>query len=262
MQVWSPDVRQNALKAYLSLEEAYILYGNLFLRPEQSLTLIETWPHDQTPRAIGSYRKGLPFHAFTCHVSEEAGEYSFTDLLDRFREVLTFPPADASQGVLTVPEKLLQRLKIPKMESHQIMLLMKLTNTRQLLPRGDSRLVTERDAAAVEQLASKIGLVSFHPEELVAMPHLALFADGEPIALAGCHVYTEEFVEIGNIGTAPVHRKKGLGSHITSDICRLALEKSPSVYLCVFADNQTAIHVYQKLGFTTVERYAFVRFRF
>jgi len=80
------------------------------------------------------------------------------------------------------------------------------------------------------------------------------------MAIGGFHMYTEEFVELGNIGTSIHHRKKGLGTQITSDVCRLGLQKSPHVYLVVFADNAAAIHLYEKLGFETVARYAFVEF--
>ncbi|WP_421617116.1 GNAT family N-acetyltransferase [Brevibacillus sp. TJ4] len=259
MHIGNLDAGYESLKTYLPLEEAYVLYGNLFVRPHRCLTLVEM-ADEHRPRVIGSYLKGMPFHAFTCHLFAEEDEYDFADMVERFRQELPFPPAGTAQGVVTVAEKLVRRLNIPAIESKQTMLLMKLTDTQRLLPPGGSRLVTEQEAAAAAKLAVQIGMVSFQPEELVTMPHLALYADTEPVALAGFHVFTEEFVEIGNIGTAVAHQKKGLGSQITSDICRLALERAPAVYLCVFADNSAAIHVYRKLGFAEVERYSFVTF--
>jgi len=40
----------------------------------------------------------------------------------------------------------------------------------------------------------------------------------------------------------------------------LGLQKSSQVYLVVFADNLAAIQLYEKLGYDTVARYAFMEF--
>ncbi|WP_238543244.1 GNAT family N-acetyltransferase [Brevibacillus sp. BC25] len=53
-----------------------------------------------------------------------------------------------------------------------------------------------------------------------------------------------------------------MGTQISSDISRIGLAKSANVYLMVFADNPTAVHVYEKLGFVTVSSYAIIEFLF
>ncbi|MFD2368554.1 GNAT family N-acetyltransferase [Brevibacillus sp. GCM10020057] len=251
---------QTELQAQLQWEKSYIFYGNLRLRAQRSLTLAEV--DERGWIAAGSYLQGLPFHAFTFHLIEETGAYSVKEMLAEFRRRLGGDDGNERQGVLTVEESCAERLEIPDVTERKTMLLMKLTDPKRLLPRGESFLLEKSAATKAAELAATIGMLSFRAEELEEMPHIALASEaGELIAMAGFHVYEDEFVEIGNIGTAAGHRNKGWGMQVVSDICRIGLEKSPNVYLFVFADNQAAIRVYEKLGFTTVERYSFVTFR-
>ncbi|WP_410720315.1 GNAT family N-acetyltransferase [Brevibacillus sp. SIMBA_076] len=211
--------------------------------------------------AIGTYQKGMPFHAFSVHLFGGAGTYSMEYMLAIFREELGDKLPGGSTGVLAVNEDILDRLMIPNILSHKTMLLMKLTKPDLLAPAGASRLLELSEAKIAEEMAEQLGMIAFRAEEVVEMPHLALFSEtGAPTAIGGFHMYTEEFVELGNIGTSIQHRKKGLGTQITSDVSRLGLQKSPHVYLVVFADNPAAIHLYEKLGYKTVARYAFVEF--
>lgn len=247
----------------MPLENAFILYGNLFIRPERCVSLVDEGGEEGRIVAVGSYLKGLPFHAFTVHVDEEVEEYDVEGMLERFRGELGLTTrAGTTTAIFTVPEKLLTKLRIPHMQSQRTMLLQKLTHPARLLPQGESRLITETDVDAIICMTSKIDMTSFQPNKLLEMPHLGLFDGTKPIALAGFHIYKEEFVEIGNIGTLPDYQGKGLATQITSDMSRIGLEKSDKVYLCVFEDNLPAIRVYEKLGFTTVERYVFVSFLF
>lgn len=243
----------------LELEKSYIFYGNLRLRAERTLFLAEA--NEQGWRAAGAYLQGMPFHAFTFCLIEETGSYSVKGMLEQFRKRLKVGEGEQREGVLTAVESCVARLEIPHALECKTMLLMKLTSADRLLPRGESFLVEEDRGGAVEQLANKVGMLSFRAEEVREMPHIALSSQsGELTAMAGFHVYEDDFVEIGNIGTSAEYRKRGLGMQITSDICRIGLQKSPNVYLFVFADNEAAIRVYERLGFTTVERYAFVTF--
>jgi ribosomal protein S18 acetylase RimI-like enzyme len=251
---------QIQLLEQMELEKAYIFYGNLRLRADRSLTLVETG--DQGWEAAGSYLQGMPFHAFTFHLAEAKGTYSLKWMLEDFRARLGGDDGSERQGVLTAAESCVERLEILHVLERKTMLLMKLNDPDRLLPRGESFLIEEVKGNAAEELASAIGMLSFRAEEVREMPHIALESEeGELIAMAGFHVYENDFVEIGNIGTAAEYRNRGLGIQITSDICRIGLQKSPNVYLFVFADNKAAIRIYEKLGFTTVERYAFVTFQ-
>ncbi|MDA5107683.1 hypothetical protein O3V59_04865 [Brevibacillus thermoruber] len=58
----------SALQERLCLEEVYILYSNLFVRADRCIALAQT--HNEEICLVGTYLKGLPFHAFTFHVCE------------------------------------------------------------------------------------------------------------------------------------------------------------------------------------------------
>ncbi|MBY0053152.1 GNAT family N-acetyltransferase [Brevibacillus agri] len=245
--------------APISLEQSYILYGNVALRAERSLFAADV--EEGELRAVGSYLQGMPFHAFSLQLFAAERDYEVTEMLNYFREHPAVDLAAGQTGVFAVPHACLKRVTIPGTLSQREMQLMKLVRPEKLLAPGESRLLASAEAEVAVELAQRIGMISFRAEEVVEMPHIALFSEqDEPMALAGFHVYEEAFVEIGNIGTSEKHRQKGLGTQITSDVSRLGLEKSPNVYLMVFADNPQAIRVYEKLGYETVSSYAFVEF--
>lgn len=263
MIVWKKGAGQDQWLGRFSREGAYILHGNLCIRPERSLTFVDDCKEGERGTVIGSYLNGMPFHAFTIHADEEVESYDVQEMLERVRDELgiTSPP-QTTTAIFTVAERHLSKLLIPHVQSKRTMLLKKWTQKERLLPQGSSRLVTRNDLDAMTSLARQIGMVSFRADELLDMPHIGIFDGAEPIALAGFHIYSQDYVEIGNIGVAPACQGTGLGAQITSDICRIAAAKSADVYLCVFEDNLPARRIYEKLGFQTVERYTFVDFLF
>jgi ribosomal protein S18 acetylase RimI-like enzyme len=246
----------SALQERLCLEEAYILYSNLFLRADRCIALAQT--RNEEIRLVGTYLKGLPFHAFTFH-AYAGTDLSAEEMIGVFKEALQLPAREAVRGVITVSEGCLSRLTIPHIQSGKTMLLMKWSDTTLLLPKSDYRFLDMSHLDAVNKLAAEVGMLSFRKEELTETPHIGLFSpSGDLMSMAGFHIYHERYVEIGNIGTSPAHRNNGWGTRITSDICRLAREKSPHVYLCVFEENRPAVAIYEKLGFVTAARYAYL----
>ncbi|MFI8715340.1 GNAT family N-acetyltransferase [Brevibacillus brevis] len=250
---------QRQLLEQISLEDSYILYGNMYLRMDRSVVVTDSARGEVI--AIGSYLKGMPFHAFSLHVVEVEEKYEVESMLSYMKEVLDGSLPDGQKGVIALAESCLTRVQIPNILATRTMHLMKLKYPDRLLPAGKSRILELSEAQIVENMAAELGMISFRAEEVAEMPYIALFSErGEPIAVAGFHIYDEAYVEIGNIGTSVHHRQKGLGTQISSDISRIGLEKSENVYLMAFADNPTAIHVYEKLGFGIVSSFAFIEF--
>lgn len=77
------------------------------------------------------------------------------------------------------------------------------------------------------------------------------------ISIAGIHVYSPAYkvAALGNITTRPDKRGQGLGTLVTAGLCKILLQTVNAIGLNVKADNQAAIHAYEKIGFEKVAVY-------
>lgn len=77
------------------------------------------------------------------------------------------------------------------------------------------------------------------------------------MSVAGVHVYSARFrmAALGNITTHPDWRGQGLGTAATAGLCKNLLKTVDTVGLNVSSDNETAIRMYEKLGFEAVAKY-------
>jgi predicted GNAT family acetyltransferase len=82
-------------------------------------------------------------------------------------------------------------------------------------------------------------------------------AESKLISVAGIHVYSPTYrvAALGNITTHPAKRAQGLGTIISAGLCKKLLENVDSIGLNVKADNQAAIHTYEKIGFKKMAVY-------
>ncbi|MBS1119541.1 MAG: GCN5-related N-acetyltransferase [Deltaproteobacteria bacterium] len=97
----------------------------------------------------------------------------------------------------------------------------------------------------------------FDPRMLETRQYFAIREGNEMIAAAGIHVYSanERVAALGNIATAPHHRRRGLAAKVTSRLCRSLLQTVELIGLNVKADNHAAIACYAQLGFEPVATY-------
>jgi len=85
----------------------------------------------------------------------------------------------------------------------------------------------------------------------------------EDNSLIGCafasQVVNEEpfsFTIIRDVWVDPSYRNLGLGADLTSHICKIAFDNQiENIYLWVEERNYPAVHIYEKLGFTTVDKF-------
>jgi ribosomal protein S18 acetylase RimI-like enzyme len=79
--------------------------------------------------------------------------------------------------------------------------------------------------------------------------------DGVILFKAEASAWTPEAVQLQQVWVDPVARRAGHGARGLSDLCRLLLERVPTVCLFVRADNEPAIRLYETIGMKHVLDY-------
>lgn len=79
--------------------------------------------------------------------------------------------------------------------------------------------------------------------------------DGLILFKAEASAWTPDAVQLQQVWVAPAARRRGYGARGMSDLCRLLLERVPTVCLFVRADNAPAIRLYEAIGMTHVLDY-------
>ena len=79
--------------------------------------------------------------------------------------------------------------------------------------------------------------------------------DGVILFKAEASAWTPEAVQLQQVWVDPVARRAGHGARGLSDLCRLLLERVPTVCLFARADNEPAIRLYETIGMKHVLDY-------
>lgn len=92
----------------------------------------------------------------------------------------------------------------------------------------------------------------FDPRTLRSGLYAGLEEQGEVVAVAGVHVWSERLgvAALGNIATMPDWRGRGYGRRVTAAVSRRLVALDCSVGLNVAASNVPAIRIYERLGFS------------
>ncbi len=84
--------------------------------------------------------------------------------------------------------------------------------------------------------------------------------DGAILFKAEASAWTPSAVQLQQVWVDPQVRERGHGQRGLSDLCRLLLERAPSVCLFVRPENAPAIRLYEKIGMQRVGTYRSVLF--
>jgi ribosomal protein S18 acetylase RimI-like enzyme len=88
-----------------------------------------------------------------------------------------------------------------------------------------------------------------------------LWAEGGTILFkAEASAWTPQAVQLQQVWVDPEARRQGYGTRGLADLCRLLLERTPSVTLFVRSENEAAIRLYEKVGMRQVGSYRSVLF--
>ena len=98
----------------------------------------------------------------------------------------------------------------------------------------------------------------FEPRMLETRRYVGIREVGGLVCVAGVHVWSPEWrvAALGNVATLPEARRRGLATAACADLCRRLLDDGIDVIaLNVRADNTSAIHAYERLGFAQAVDY-------
>ncbi len=96
------------------------------------------------------------------------------------------------------------------------------------------------------------------PLQFKCGPYYCVKKSGNIVSAAGVHLVTPQIAQLGNIVTDENCRNRGYATACTSTLASSLASKKRTVSLYVNVDNAAAIHMYQKLGFLTERRIAFL----
>ncbi len=97
----------------------------------------------------------------------------------------------------------------------------------------------------------------FNERMIETQQFYAYFEGKQLLSVSGIHVYSEEYAvcAIGSVSTAQNHRGKGLANLTMSVQCHKLLETCSTIGLNVRSNNQSAIRLYENLGFEIIGEY-------
>lgn len=98
---------------------------------------------------------------------------------------------------------------------------------------------------------------AFDPRLLRTGQYVGLRRDGLLVAVAGVHIWSPAMrvATLGNVATHPDLRGQGLGTAAVATVCRRLLPTVDVIALNVKADNDSAVALYRRLGFSRVADY-------
>ncbi|REK76691.1 GNAT family N-acetyltransferase [Paenibacillus paeoniae] len=239
-------------------ERHFLYYSYLTSRRSRS---IHFGHYSDTGHLLGilAYCSGLSFHAFSVYPIQDP--FCVKPLFAHVKERLNLPAEAVGSFIVheEVKEQLEQQLVLakPSIPIH----LMKHRHSLPLPPADEQ--VVQLEPASYIEIENKLtewNTMAFAKEEL-QNPFYGIWEERQLIALGGYHVYSKEYVELGNIGTDVNWRNRGNGRKISAQLTRSGYAISDHVYLNVLANNAGAIHLYQSLGYDTVSHQFIVTFK-
>jgi hypothetical protein len=84
--------------------------------------------------------------------------------------------------------------------------------------------------------------------------------DGTILFKAEASAWTPRAVQLQQVWVDPEARRQGHGTRGLTDLCRLLLERTPTVTLFVRPENEAALRLYDRVGMRRVASYRSILF--
>jgi ribosomal protein S18 acetylase RimI-like enzyme len=112
----------------------------------------------------------------------------------------------------------------------------------------------ERDASAMLELATLTEPGPFRTGTHRLGCFWGIVEDGRLLAMAGQRLQTPQYVEVSAVCTHPDARGRGYATALIATVCEEIRRRGKTPFLHSWADNHSAIRVYQSLGFALRRR--------
>lgn len=232
----------------INREQHFLYYSYLTLRKNYT---VHYGQFSECGELLGvtAFLKGLPFYAFSVYPLQTS--FRFRSVLTRMKRDLELPDGAIGSFIVNEDEWEVLNPEIDVMKPPSGILLMKHRHLEDL-PLGDDE-VFRLDPSYFDLIESKMAefhSMAFAREEL-QNPFYGVVQDRKLIAVGGYHIYSDDYVELGNIGTDAAWRRQGYGKKVCAELTRKGRAITPDVYLNVLEENLSAVRLYQSLGYVT-----------
>lgn len=123
---------------------------------------------------------------------------------------------------------------------------------------GGLRRLTLHDVPAIRDLYARAMPKAHFDPRMVELGKTFGWVEGNALlSIATCHVFSQEYAvaAIGAVATCPTCRRRGLATAVTWALTRDVARDVAVVALNVHSQNQTAIGIYERLGYRQCHRY-------
>lgn len=110
--------------------------------------------------------------------------------------------------------------------------------------------LTAADAPAMLELATLTEPGPFHERTMELGTFFGIWSSGRLVAMAGERLHQPQFVEVSAVCTHPDARGRGYGAALTATVADHIRQIGKTPILHLFAANQQAFRVYERIGFS------------
>ncbi|RJE86932.1 GNAT family N-acetyltransferase [Paenibacillus sp. 1011MAR3C5] len=249
----------DAILAAIDRERHFLYYSYLTTRRSRTIQVGHYSANGELLLGVLAYLRGMPFHAFSVYPVHET--FRLKPLMIDMQERLKLPQEAVGSCMVNEEDKHVLEEQLETVSPAAPIMLMKHRHP-QALPPADEQVVRLEPGSysRIESRLAEWNTMAFTREEL-EYPFYGIWSGEELIALGGYHIYSEDYVELGNIGTDANWRNRGYGRRICAQLTRTGKAISGHVYLNVVEGNASAIRLYRSLGFETVCLQHIVQFK-
>ncbi|WP_227011847.1 GNAT family N-acetyltransferase [Paenibacillus lutimineralis] len=206
-----------AILSSINREQHFQYYSYLTFR-KQNTVHYGQYTNQGELLGVLAFLKGLPFCAFSVFPVQKS--FCFRLMLSFMNEQLNLPNDTVGNVIVNEEEMEALASQLEFHKSPKKLLLMKHIH-KKALPPVDKRILHLGPPyfELIESKMADLGTIAFTKEEL-RYPFYGVMEQDELIAVGGYHIYSEDYVELGNIGTDVAWRRQGYGKKICAELTR------------------------------------------